>query len=95
MLGHLVDKSLVVTEMHDGQVRYRLLETLRQYANERLCDAGEFEFVRNRHLAFFVHLAEAADAHLGFFISDAQTAAWIGRIESDHDNLRVCSAARA
>lgn len=55
VLARLVDKSLV---QHAGD-RYRLLETLRQYALERAADAGELAEVRDRHLAWFVHRAES------------------------------------
>jgi predicted ATPase len=58
LLTHLVEKSLVQLEA-DG-ARYRLLETVRQYANERLEEAGEKSQTRTRHLAFFVDLAEEA-----------------------------------
>src|SRR5207244_2545298 len=67
LLAHLTDKSLVVSDMKDGMARYRLLETLRQYAAHRLRESGEYETARTRHLDFFLRLAEASNAHLGFF----------------------------
>jgi len=60
-LGSLVDKSLVVAEPEaDGEPRYRLLETMRQYALDRLQAAGDDEATRTRHLDAFVALAEEA-----------------------------------
>ena len=62
LLTNLVEKSLVQLEADGG--RYRLLETVRQYAKERLSEAGEKGQTRTRHLAFFVDLAEEATPHL-------------------------------
>jgi predicted ATPase len=57
LLAQLVNKSLVMTEYHDGATRYRLLETIRQFAFERLADADESQSTRDRHLGYFVGLA--------------------------------------
>jgi predicted ATPase/DNA-binding CsgD family transcriptional regulator len=57
----LVDKSLVSTDAHGPEMRYRLLETIRQYATARLADAGEVDVLRERHLAYHVALVEAAE----------------------------------
>ncbi len=57
----LVDKSLVSTDEQGSETRYRLLETVRQYATARLADAGEVDGVRDRHLAYHLGLAEAAE----------------------------------
>jgi predicted ATPase len=58
LLAHLVDQSLVVVEPHsDGSRRYRLLETVRAYATERLAAASEVEALRDRHAAYFWTLA--------------------------------------
>jgi predicted ATPase/class 3 adenylate cyclase len=56
----LVDKSLVVAEEQDGQERYRMLETIREYARECLNEANEGDSVRDLHLAYFLSLAERA-----------------------------------
>ncbi len=65
LLTSLVDKSLVVYEEAGGGVaRYRLLETVRQYAPERLAERGEAEAVRGRHRDHFLALAEEAEAQL-------------------------------
>src|SRR6185295_214331 len=58
-LTSLVDKSLVVTDEQAGATRYRMLETVRQYALDRLRDSGEEAQWRGAHLACFVALAEA------------------------------------
>ena len=60
LLDGLVDKSLVTTEGHAREVRYGLLKTVRQYATARLAEAGELKGVRDRHLAYYVMLAEGA-----------------------------------
>jgi predicted ATPase/DNA-binding CsgD family transcriptional regulator len=57
----LVDKSLVSTDAHGPEMRYRLLETVRQYATTRLADAGEVDVLRERHLAYHLALVEAAE----------------------------------
>jgi non-specific serine/threonine protein kinase len=87
LLTHLVDKSLVIVEAQNEGVRYRLLETIRQYAREKLLEAGEAEIrrVRDRHLAFFAQLAdEAAPA-----LRRAEQLDWLARLETEHDNLRA------
>ena len=58
LLTSLVDKSLVVAEERPAAVRYRLLETVRQYALERLLDAGEADVVHDRHRDAMLELAE-------------------------------------
>ena len=54
----LVQKSLVIAEQRDGQTRYRMLETIRQYATEKLAAFGEESAVRDRHLHYYLALAE-------------------------------------
>jgi non-specific serine/threonine protein kinase len=87
LLTRLVDKSLVVVEEHDGVIRYRMLETIRQYGREKLVEAGEAEVkdLRGRQLAFFLKLAESAEPALRG--SDQVT--WLARLELEHDNLRA------
>ena len=87
LLTHLVDKSLVVAEEQDGETRYHLLETIRQYAREKLLEAGlaETERVRDRHLNFFSRLANEAEPEL----RRADQLAWLARLETEHDNLRA------
>jgi predicted ATPase len=64
LLGSLVDQSLVIADERDPGVRYRLLETVRQYGLEKLGAAGEEEVVRTRHRDLFLALAEEAGPHL-------------------------------
>ncbi len=61
LLTGLVDKSLVTTDEQGPETRYRLLETVRQYATARLADAGEVNGLRDRHLAYNLGLVEAAE----------------------------------
>jgi predicted ATPase/DNA-binding SARP family transcriptional activator len=85
LLGGLVDKSLVVAGVAtDGAVRYRMLESIRQYAWENLEQNGEADEVRDRHAAFFLALAEEADPKL----AGPQQGVWVERLEAEHDNLR-------
>jgi predicted ATPase/DNA-binding CsgD family transcriptional regulator len=83
-LGRLVDKSLVVAEEHDGEARYRLLETIRQYAADRLTEAGEAAAARDRHLDWSLAFAEALEPEL-----ERDPDAWRARLEREHDNLRA------
>jgi predicted ATPase/class 3 adenylate cyclase len=85
LLTGLVEKSLVVYEAREGEPRYRLLETIRQHARERLLEAGEAEAVRQRHLLFYLALAERAEPELRR--SDQRV--WLDRLEAEHDNLRA------
>ena len=64
LLGSLVDQSLVLAEKRDSGVRYRLLETVREYGRERLAEAGEEGTLRARHRDHFLALAEEAAPHL-------------------------------
>jgi non-specific serine/threonine protein kinase len=84
LLG-LVDQSLVVAEEQDGTERYRLLETVRQYAWERLDDAGETGATRSRHRDWYLALAERAEPDL--WGTDPRP--WLDRLEAEHDNLRA------
>jgi len=81
----LTDKSLVVAEERNGVARYGLLETVRQYARERLQETGQEARWRNRHLACFLALAEKAEPHL----KEADQQAWLVRLDAERDNLRV------
>ncbi len=88
LLSSLVDKSLVVAETKGSAGRYRLLETVRQYAGDRLLERQaepDMPDMRERHLACFLALAEEAAPQL----RGAEQQAWLERLESEHDNLRV------
>jgi predicted ATPase/DNA-binding SARP family transcriptional activator/DNA-binding CsgD family transcriptional regulator len=89
LLSGLVDKSLVVTgTTGEGWVRYRLLQPVRQYAQERLEESGEAEAISHRHAAFFLALAERAESQL----KGSGQVEWLVRLEEDNDNLRVAIA---
>lgn len=83
-LASLVDRSLVVVREHQGEARYALLETVRQYARERLNGTDEAHRVRGRHAAFFSTLAAEAEPHL----TRPTRPLWIGRLLPELDNLR-------
>jgi len=85
LLGQLVDKSLLIADDEAGLTRYRLLETIRQYAQERLEQTGEADAVRRRHAEHYVAFAEAAAPHL----HGRDQATWIERLEAEIDNLRA------
>jgi len=85
LLTSLADKSLVVAEPQEGRARYRLLESVRQYAHDRLVEEGTFEVMRSRHQAFYQALAEEAEPKL----LGPEQAAWLERLEREHDNLRT------
>ncbi|MBI5302794.1 MAG: tetratricopeptide repeat protein [Chloroflexi bacterium] len=84
VLSRLVDKSLVMVEIRDGATRYRMLETIRQYAREKLIESGERENVQNRHLEYFVKLADEAEPNL----HGAGQMTWFNRLDNEYDNLR-------
>lgn len=86
VLSQLVDKSLVVAEAAgDGVIRYRLLETLREFGGEQLIARGELAVATRRHAEYFLGLAEQAEAAL----EGSEQAIWLGRLEGEHDNLRA------
>jgi predicted ATPase/class 3 adenylate cyclase len=87
LLTQLVNKSLVMadTETHTQGTRYRLPETIRQYARDKLLEAGESEQARDRHLDFFQHFAKMAEPKL----RSAEQLEWLERVETEHDNLRT------
>lgn len=85
LLSRLVEKSLVVAEEESGEARYRMLETMRQYAREKLLESGETNAIRDRHLFFFLHLAEEAEPHL----TGPAQAVWSAHLERDYANLRA------
>ena len=83
-LAQLVDKSLVVMEEAGTIVRYRLLETIRQFGADRLLDAGEAPSVRTRHLDFHLRLSEAAEPRV-----EAADPRVLDDLEAGLDNLRA------
>src|SRR5262249_6439864 len=83
ILGRLVDKSLVQVEVVHDDRRYRMLEPIREYALERLAEAGEGDTGRPPHAAYYPAPAEhAGPAVLPLF----EEAAW-GQVEAEHENV--------
>ncbi len=81
----LVDKSIFVQEEHEGIVRYRMLETIREYGHGRLVDADDRHRVRVRHRDWYADLAARFEAEWLSF----QQASWVHRLRRDHANLRL------
>ncbi|MCX2181265.1 AfsR family transcriptional regulator [Streptomyces sp. SKN60] len=84
LLGSLVDKSLVVAAPTDAGMRYRLLETVAEYAGERLDEAGDRGAAERRHLVHYRELARLTDPELR---GPGQALA-LARLEVEHDNVR-------
>jgi predicted ATPase/class 3 adenylate cyclase len=85
LMTHLVDKSLINVEHSGGESRYHRLETIRQYAREKLFDTDEVASLRDKHLAYFAGLAERAEVEL----QGRAQKKWLARLEAEHDNLRA------
>ncbi|HEX3541978.1 MAG TPA: BTAD domain-containing putative transcriptional regulator [Acidimicrobiales bacterium] len=85
LLSALVDKSLVLLEGRAGTMRYRLLETTREYAARRLAASGDIVASREAHLAWFTGYAQTVDAELEGPLQDK----WLDTLEIEHDNLRA------
>jgi predicted ATPase/class 3 adenylate cyclase/DNA-binding CsgD family transcriptional regulator len=88
-VASLIDKSLLRLEAGvDGEPRALMLETIREYALERLAARGEAEALRAQHFAYYLTLAEAAEPHL----RGAEQIVWAERLEEEHDNFRAALA---
>jgi predicted ATPase/DNA-binding CsgD family transcriptional regulator len=86
ILSRLVDKSMVLAERGAPRaVRYRLLETLREYGKEKLEQSREANKIRRRHAVQYLNLAEAAETKL----TGPQQSEWLSRLDLDYDNLRA------
>ncbi|MER5782875.1 BTAD domain-containing putative transcriptional regulator [Streptomyces mobaraensis] len=82
LLTALTEKSLLVAE-GEGAPRYRMLGTIKEYAAQRLAEAGESEAARRAHLAYFTELTETADAHL----RRAEQLDWLAALDAEHDDI--------
>ena len=85
MITRLVDASLLTSEGRSGESRYRLLDTIRQYALGKLKASGRLPAVRSRHLSWYVRVAEEAEPHL----QGPDQSSWLERLQIDHDNFRA------
>jgi predicted ATPase/DNA-binding SARP family transcriptional activator len=86
LLGRLIETSmLTVEETREGRVRYRLLETLREFARERLVASGEAEAFESRHAAYYLSLAAPAGRPSGA----VGRARWLDRVQADYENVRA------
>jgi non-specific serine/threonine protein kinase len=86
LITQLVNKSLVLSERMQGQeARYRMLETIRQYASERLLEVDEGEQLRNQHLDFFLQWAEQVESR----VRGPHQIKWLDLLEAEHANLRA------
>jgi len=84
LLTSLSNKNLIVSDQTDGRSRYRLLETVRQYARAKLLESSGDKQVRERHRDYYVALAEDAELKL----TGAEQVQWLQRLEEEHDNFR-------
>jgi predicted ATPase/DNA-binding CsgD family transcriptional regulator len=85
LLSHLVDKSLVVAREEGVEARYRMLEMVRQYGQEKLDESGEEGQVRQRHARYFVRFAEEAQRKR----DKPDRARWLTWLGVEHDNIRM------
>jgi predicted ATPase/tetratricopeptide (TPR) repeat protein/DNA-binding XRE family transcriptional regulator len=85
LLEQLINKSMILAENVRGEIRYQMLETIRQYAFEKLVQQGEDRAQHDRHIQYFIQLAEQAAPHL---VCEEQLA-WLERLDLDQENLRV------
>jgi len=85
LLEQLINKSLVITEGQHGESRYHMLETIRHYAREKSIDAQEIDSMRDKHLEYFLNLAETAAPYL----IRTEQLEWLSRLDADYENLRA------
>jgi predicted ATPase/DNA-binding SARP family transcriptional activator len=86
IITQLVNKSLLLAEpAQDGDLRYRFLDTIRQYAHDKLVESGEEERLRQRHCAWAISFAEIADGES----RGADQLLWLARLEQEYNNLRA------
>ena len=85
LLEQLINKSLVIKEEIEGESRYHMLETIRQYAYEKLLESEETAQMRDRHLDYFRTFAEKAETG----ILNADQVAWLKKLDHEIDNIRL------
>jgi len=86
ILTRLVDKSLLVADTEAAQARYRQLETIREYARDRLIESGEAKDALRRHRDWFLEMVARAEPT---FFQGAESGEWLQRLDAEHDNLRA------
>ena len=84
-LTSLVDKSILIGERHDDAVRFRMLETIREYGRDQLGQAGELHRLRRSHRDAYLRVVERADAD---WVSPRQ-AEWFARLDREHANVQA------
>jgi len=88
LVSRLINASLVIAEDRGDETRYRLLETVREYAAERLVERGETDSIRSRHVAWALAFAEDAEPKL----TGGEQTHWFAILEREADNLRAALA---
>lgn len=89
LLARLVDKSLVQSDARAGDARYRMLETIRQYAADKLAASGEATALHERHAEYFTAFAQRDFSENGNYAPD-----WLPRLDGESDNLQAVLAWR-
>jgi predicted ATPase/class 3 adenylate cyclase len=85
LLIQLVNKSLVIVDEEVEETRYHLLETIRQYARNKLLEAGEAEQIRNAHMKYFVNFSELTSPYM----DTKEVLNWIPKLDAEYDNLNA------
>jgi predicted ATPase/DNA-binding CsgD family transcriptional regulator len=89
LVASLVEQSLLIRrEEPDGEVRFAMLETIKEFAAEQLAASGEETATRDAHAAYFLRLAEVAEPR----VHGPEQAVWLNRLEAEHANLRAALA---
>ena len=89
ILSGLVNKNMILAqEREDGDVHFSMLETIRQFGREKLLDSGEAEYLADRHLSYFMKLAERGNIEL----CGPDQIIWLDRLGLMHDNMRTALA---
>jgi predicted ATPase/class 3 adenylate cyclase len=86
ILGRLVEKSLVLMDPRLSEARFRLLETVRDYARGRLVEAGEGEAAQRRHRDWYLTLVDRASPA---FFHGPEPVDWLRRLDQEHEDLRA------
>ena len=85
LMAQLADKSLIVAELAESETRYRFLETIHEFAREKLAESDEMPAIKNEHLAYFAAWAERAEVEL----KGLAQVLWANNCEVEHNNLRA------